>query len=127
MNPNCKCCRMNKAVKEKKAKYAECPGFEPKAEVKKARKAQKAKPEQTHLEDRILELRRKCLGVKDIAKALHKSDRYVSKVVRARGWSDVGTAGILRLRKLGESIRGISKKLTIGERLVSEVVMKHGM
>ena len=70
----------------------------------------------------ICNLRRHCMSVKDIAKNVHKSDRYVVKVLRDCGCYDSGVGQIVSLRKGGLSIKAIGKKLRLGEHLVASVV-----
>lgn len=71
---------------------------------------------------KIYEMKCRCYSVKEIAKALHKSDRFVAKVIAENGWKDVGITEVRILRGNGWSVKKIARKLHISERIVSRVV-----
>lgn len=74
------------------------------------------------MEDKIFELKRKCYSIKEIAKEVHKRDRYVSAIIKANKWEDVGVKEVVQLRSEGNSIKKIAKLLKINDRIVSAVV-----
>lgn len=73
----------------------------------------------------IKNLRRHCFTVKQIAKIVHKRDRFVSHVLIVYNEYDSGIADVMRLRKAGLGIKQIAKRLKISDKIVSRVVRMH--
>ena len=73
----------------------------------------------------VLEMRRRCLTVKQIAKRLHRRDRYVSYVLNKTGEWGRGVSEVKQLRSRGYSIKAIARKLKISDKTVSKVVRTH--
>jgi len=75
---------------------------------------------------KIYEMKRRCYSVKEIAKALHKSDHFVAKVIADEGWKDVGITEVRILRGNGWGVKKIARKLHISEKIVSRVIKTCG-
>jgi len=75
--------------------------------------------------DVIVDMRRRCFTVKQIAKAVHKRDRYVSRCLLLNGVYHSGITTVISLRRRGMGIKAIAKMLKISDKIVSRVVRTH--
>lgn len=75
---------------------------------------------------KIYELRRRCLSIKEIAKRIRKSDRYVAAIVDYNKWRCIGADQVKRLHADGLGIKAIARKLHISDDAVRKVVKACG-
>ena len=90
--------------------------------IKAPKKGVNITQEQLDVENAILNLRRHCLTIKEIAKAVHRSDRYVASILDARGWRRLGLSEVKDMRKSGLSIRAIARNMGISDKTVAKAL-----